>query len=157
VTNAAAFEAKIDENPDDEAPRLVYSDWLIEQGDQEGSDRQRQLVTLRARITAYVAHVQGRVNRDFADRYSALTPPTIEAEFISAKWCRISKVERTGGRSAYCFVCLKDYETKALGVVRAGDVHKPDGWKRPARHARGSVFAEDFGNCSGTHGVAYLR
>lgn len=59
--------------------------------------------------------------------------------------------------SVYTFVCLKDGQTKALGNLKAGDIHKAAGWKAPAKHARGSVFQDDFGKCLTAHGIVYLK
>ncbi|HEX3148493.1 MAG TPA: hypothetical protein VHR66_10440, partial [Gemmataceae bacterium] len=129
-----------------------------ENGDADEEARQRLLVAPRPRIAVYVAHVQELVNRDYAERYPRLTQPTHRADYISAKWCRVVTEDARGGsRSVYCFICPQDGFTKALGHVRAGDTHKADLWKRSAKHARGSVFADDFGNCSTTHGIVYLR
>jgi len=39
-----------------------------------------------------------------------------------------------------------------------GDVLKPDGWKKPARHARGNIFDANNGLGSmGPYGPAYLK
>jgi hypothetical protein len=39
-----------------------------------------------------------------------------------------------------------------------GDLLKCDGWKKPAKHARGNLFAEDMGfKALGPYGMAYLR
>ena len=60
--------------------------------------------------------------------------------------------------SAYCFVAFEDGNNKHLGSYRKGDVFRSDGWKRPARHARGNIFADDNGlKCCGRYGVVYLR
>jgi uncharacterized protein (TIGR02996 family) len=48
VTDTAAFETAIADAPDDEAPRLVYADWLEERGDWAEAVRQRLAVPLRA-------------------------------------------------------------------------------------------------------------
>jgi hypothetical protein len=52
---------------------------------------------------------------------------------------------------------LEDGSTKTLGNLKAGDIHKPSGWTAPAKHARGSVFAEDFGNCAQEYSIKYLK
>lgn len=80
----------------------------------------------------------------------ALIATTIEAE-VGSKYARIVKGEMnraTGlpgsSRSAFCFV---DMET--------GAILKADGWKRPAKHARGNIAngAADVG----PYGAAYMR
>jgi hypothetical protein len=88
-------------------------------------------------------------------------PPTHRADYISDKWARVVTVELRNDKpidsSVYAFVCLKDGNTKALGNVKAGDIHKAAGFKVPAKHARGSVFQEDFGKCLTAHGIVYLK
>ena len=68
------------------------------------------------------------------------------------KWAKIVK-----GGGVYGFVALVDFSNKQLGQVKTGDIHKAASWTTPAKHARGSVFADDFGNCAGPYGIAYLR
>lgn len=39
-----------------------------------------------------------------------------------------------------------------------GDILKPAGYNKPAKHSRGSIFAVDFGkSCMTPHGPNYLR
>jgi len=62
------------------------------------------------------------------------------------KYIRLVRKDK-GQTSAYCFVDTTN-----------GNVLKPAGWKAPAKHARGNIFAADNGltNMSWT-GPAYLR
>jgi hypothetical protein len=88
--------------------------------------------------------------------YTFIQPPTHQAEFISDKWARIVTVDSQ--RSAYAFVALQDGQTKTLGVIKAGDIHKPATWKAPAKHKRGNVFLPDFGSpFTATGHIAYLK
>lgn len=50
------------------------------------------------------------------------------------------------GGSAYAFI---DNET--------GDILKPASWAAPAKHARGSIYAEDPVKCCEEHSVTYLK
>jgi hypothetical protein len=88
-------------------------------------------------------------------------PPKHRADYISDKWVRVVNLEERNGAwvdaSVYAFVALQDGYTKALGFVKAGDIHKAASYKTPAKRARGSVFQEDFGRCLTEHGVVYLR
>jgi hypothetical protein len=84
------------------------------------------------------------------------------ADFISDKWVRVVVIERQhdGGQrvsSVYAFIALQDGETKALGKIKAGDIHKPATFKAPAKHARGSVFDANFRTCLNEHGPVYLK
>jgi hypothetical protein len=89
--------------------------------------------------------------------------PTHRADFISEKWCRVVVVENyndgtnNNGGSVYAFICLQDGYTKTLGSLKAGDIHKPAGFKVPAKTARGNVFSPDYSKCMSSHGIAYLR
>lgn len=61
--------------------------------------------------------------------------------------CKVADTGDTVERSAYAFI-----------DIATGGVYKPDGWKRPAKHARGNIFDENNGlGCCGRFGVAYLR
>lgn len=82
-------------------------------------------------------------------------PPTHRADYISDKWCKIVQICSTGER-VYAFVALQDYTTKTLGSVKTGDIHKPAGWKVPAKHARGSVFGNPR-ECLNYYGPKYLK
>ncbi len=117
---------------------------------------------LQDRIAAFVKHVDELTAKHWQDQnYTFAPPPTHRADYISDKWCRIITVEEWNGvkkdTSVFCFVCLSANTTKKLGTVKPGDIHKADGFKSAAKHARGSVFAEDFNGCANSYGVTYLR
>jgi hypothetical protein len=64
------------------------------------------------------------------------------------KYMRIvSKHPKHEGGSAYCFLDTD------------GNIYMPDGWKRPAKHIRGSIFDANFsiGKGLGKYGPTYLR
>lgn len=55
--------------------------------------------------------------------------------------------EIPGQRHVYGFVNRK-----------TGDIYKAAGWKAPAKHARGNIFADDCGMSACTpYGIVYLR
>lgn len=56
------------------------------------------------------------------------------------KWLRVSY-----RGSAFAFIALHDFTTKALGSVRSGDVMMPQSYQAPAKHARGNVLNDDGG------------
>lgn len=82
--------------------------------------------------------------------------PTHQAETLSDKWVRVT-VQNGTQRSVYAFICLKDYSTKTLGQLKAGDIHKAASWKIPAKHARGNIMDDKFVNCLTPQGVIYLK
>ncbi len=63
------------------------------------------------------------------------------------RYVRVVKTDDFDHRSAYCFVDKQN-----------GNVLKADGWKRPARHARGNIYGEDGGLGGVTpYGATYIR
>lgn len=97
-----------------------------------------------------------------ASKFTHANPPTHRADYLSDKWCRIVTVENWPNQaprdsSVYGFVCLQDGFTKALGYLKAGDIHKAAGWKAPAKHARGNVLKDDFHKALTAHGIVYLK
>ncbi|MBM4077025.1 MAG: hypothetical protein FJ267_15455 [Planctomycetes bacterium] len=112
---------------------------------------------LKDRIDVFVKHADS-VTKEYWERqgFTFAPPPTHQADFISGKWCRIVTVENGQPRSVYAFVCLQDGFTKALGTVKAGDIHKAASFKAPAKHARGNVMQDGFNNCATPHGIVYL-
>jgi len=95
-----------------------------------------------------------QVNNDaikayFAAHYPRLTPPELVVDPNGQKYIRIVQEDRGGGtgRSAWCF------------VERAtGNVLKCDGWKRPAKQPRGSIYSKDYAGYGVTHnGPKYIR
>lgn len=74
------------------------------------------------------------------------------------KWYKVLACDSSGHNlHVYCFIAKSDFETKQLGKVKAGDIHKPASYKQPAKHPRGSVFDQSTWNCAGPYGIAYLR
>jgi hypothetical protein len=115
---------------------------------------------LVAGIDALIAHCdQIMVDHYKEQGFSHSSPPIHNADYMSAKWCRIWAYEMRNGtltRSrSHAFVCLQDGETKFLGKVKAGDIHKCATWKAPSKHARGNVLTRDFTKM-GPYGPAYL-
>ena len=96
------------------------------------------------------------------NNFTYCEPPTHRADFISEKWCRVVTMELRNGvpqsASVYAFIAMMDFANKALGQVQAGDIHKPSSFRVPAKHARGSILADDFGkSCLTSHGPKYLK
>lgn len=88
-------------------------------------------------------------------------PPRHKAT-VGGRWIKIMRhdVKADGtlaGGSAYAFVALEDFSTKQLGTVCRGDIHKPASYAQPAKHARGNVFHDDFGNGHGPYSMSYLN
>ena len=121
-----------------------------------------RLATIEERINAFIAHADAIAAESWKrSNYHHALSPVHKAEF-SSKWCKIVTYDRAldgteRKSSVYCFVCLEDGQTKTLGRLKRGDIHKAASYNAPAKHARGNVFTDNFNNCAGPHGVAYLR
>ena len=117
------------------------------------------MVQLNERIELFVAQVNKMLDSAFAD---FRTKTFIEVEYTSDKWAKLFQGTIVDGKtkkqeSVYGFICLKDFETKTLGVLKAGDIHKPASYKSPARHARGNVFRDDCLKCASSYGLCYMK
>jgi hypothetical protein len=95
------------------------------------------LETFRARLQAKLLewHVQAQ---------NVGAPPEIELQ-VGPKYARIAYIT-FGNAQAYGFVDLSN-----------GDLLKADGWKKPAKHKRGSIFGTDPLAGCGPYGMCYLR
>lgn len=59
------------------------------------------------------------------------------------KYIRVVRV--TNQRCSYCF------------LDRQGNIYKCDGWKKPAKHVRGSIYNDNPLTGTGLYGAEYLR
>ena len=82
----------------------------------------------------------------FAKWFPRTTPATVSVMEGGKVYIRVVS-EEPGSRGVYCFV-----------NVLTGDILKADGWKRPAKGARGSIFSSDWAGYGCTeYGAAYAR
>lgn len=94
-----------------------------------------------AALATFVAGVESIYTKYMDEHFALNHRETFRLEHGKAR-VRVVK-----GDSVYCFV---EYST--------GDVMKAAGWKAPAKHARGNIFAADHGLTNmGPYGPAYLR
>jgi hypothetical protein len=98
----------------------------------------------RNALARFVETVNAALVTYYASHYKHVEPSVLELD-EGLKYVRVWSVSH-GSRSAYCFV---DKTT--------GEVFKPDGWKKPAKHARGTVFAPNVLNFAHPHGIVYLN
>src|SRR5271170_7957634 len=108
------------------------------------------------RIAAYVLAADAETAAYWERQKYTHSPPPTHRVIMSDKWAKVVVVEHGKDSSVHSFICLKDGATKALGILKAGDIHKAATFKAPAKHARGSIFQEDFGKCLTPFGVTYL-
>lgn len=116
-------------------------------------------------IENYLAAVLGARVENYADA-SYLSSVGVDAT-IADKLIRVFSTQTDKPRNdekpqtrsqIHSFIAVKDFETRALGKVSAGDILKPASYKAPAKHARGNLFAADGGiECVNHYGPEYLR
>jgi len=72
-------------------------------------------------------------------------------------WRHHTSDVRSGSRgSAMAFVDMTGGMLHGI-PSKIGDILKPDGWKKPAKHARGNIFTmKNIGDAAGPFGVRYL-
>jgi hypothetical protein len=120
------------------------------------------ILDLRERINLFVAKAD-EVTANYWQQsgYTHAPAPKHRADFLSDKWCRVVTVEERNGKmedsSVFAFICLQDGFTKALGTLKAGDIHKAASFKAPAKHARGNVLADDMEKSLTPWGIVYLK
>ena len=130
-------------------------------------NNQTKIMNIDERIENRIENFLQLVNQNMHNHYrknfpSSYSETAEDHQYVVAdtgrKFLRIATVDRNGHhRSVYCFIALTDGNTKSMGSYSKGDIMKPATWKSPAKHARGSVFADDFGlSCVGPYGVDYL-
>lgn len=120
-------------------------------------------MSLQERIAKFV-EVADQISADYWAKmgYTFAKPPQHRADYISDKWVRVVTLDvphegEPKVQSVYAFIALVDSTTKTLGTVKAGDVHKPAGFKAPAKHARANVFDDDFAKALTPNGIVYLK
>ena len=123
----------------------------------------KNMNNLNERIENFMQLVNQNMHNHYRTNYAATYARTPEDhQYVVAdtgrKFLRIASTDPDGNmRSVYCFIALVDGNTKSMGSYSVGDILKPANWKAPAKHSRGSVFADDFGlSCVGPYGVDYL-
>ena len=87
---------------------------------------------IKTRIAEFATRLQALLDREYGERY-----PNIDVPQISIAWGRrYAKMVRTDAAqsSVHSFVDMTN-----------GNVLKAETWKKPAKHARGSVLGDDFG------------
>lgn len=104
-------------------------------------------ISFETALATFLAVAQDLVTTHYRDNYKNLEPEVLSVE-MGNRYARIVTKAQTGrSRSVYCFVDRTN-----------GDILKAASWKAPAKGARGSVFAPDFGrSCITPYGAVYKR
>ena len=110
--------------------------------------------TIVQQINRFLAKAKEVVDKHYEENGFKFAQPYFEPDY-GRKFCRIWKIDNS--KSSYAFIALVNSQSKELGMVTAGEIFKPATWRGPAKHARGTIFQEDFNNCIGPYGISYLR
>jgi len=117
-------------------------------------------MTLQEAIDAFVLHANAKT-KEYWDNQKYTSAPTHRIINTSSQWAKIVVVDNqhngtSKDGSVYAFVAMKDGQTKALGQIKTGDIHRPASYNAPAKHARGNVFLPNFGNAVNQFSIRYL-
>lgn len=93
-------------------------------------------------LDAFIAASQAKIDAYYAEQYEHVKAPTLSYE-AGPKNVRIVKND-TVSRSVYCFVRIED-----------GAILKADGWKKPAKGVRGSIYRNNGQDAVTHHGANY--
>ena len=112
-------------------------------------------------FTLFIGHAQDLINtRWTAQGYTHAKPPKLVVKAEGARYIQVDRVDDGGAassRSVHCFIDRTGGMVKGA-ATKAGDILKAASYKTPAKHARGSIFAADFGmSCMGDYGPNYLK
>lgn len=97
-----------------------------------------------AALDAFVSGVQARSDARYAEQLPRLEAPKFSV-MPGRKNVRVVS-SQPGSRYVFCFVRIAD-----------GAVLKADGWKAPAKHARGSIYVNEGRDAVSDYGANYLR
>jgi len=96
-------------------------------------------------LGAFQARLQAKLTEWHVLCQHVGSPPEVSIE-PGTKYARIVVTSPGPQRSAYGFIDLT-----------TGDLLKADGWKKPAKHARGNIYGENpLAGCD-QYGMQYLR
>ncbi len=99
------------------------------------------------KLSTWVAAVQGIINKDRRFPIEVVVETGKKyARIVETREVVVDGKKQIAERSAYAFIDLSN-----------GDVLKPDGWKRPAKHARGNILDGTGLKMAGPYGMENLR
>lgn len=96
-------------------------------------------------LRAFLVTIANVREAHFREHYRFASPGSVSVDPGGKKYIRVVVTE--GGRqSVFCFVDAK-----------TGDILKADGWKRPAKHARGSIYVNQGRDAITPWGTHYIQ
>jgi hypothetical protein len=121
-------------------------------------------VIFRTKLSDFIGLIQRKTDENFTENFPTLISDAISYE-CGQKYIRIIKQGRTKDAlrarivntdrcSVWGFIAIYDNPKKN---EKTGDILKAAGWKTPAKHSRGSIFAADPWQGMDVYGPAYLK
>ena len=108
------------------------------------------------RLPDFVSAIQTATNEHFAANLKSLVPDVISYT-IGPKYVRIVKTDGVSPDRTAWEVGNQSRSVWGFVNLTNGDILKAAGWKAPAKHARGNIFAPDFDRKRwSSYGPAYL-
>ena len=147
MSDEDAFLRAILDNPADDAPRLVYADWLDERGDPESAARARFL-----RTTAAHARARARDRKVLEQRLNGM------ALGLDADWLKIVSQVPVENCSLFEFQCPKWWEN--LTATDDPAVRYCDGCEKTVHYSKTIEEAQDHawsGRCVAVSSAANGR
>lgn len=103
------------------------------------------LDAFRMAVDAFVASAQAVLDAHREKHFPMLLRPVLTIE-PGRRYIRIVKSTRKDDRSVYCFVDSTN-----------GDILKSESWKKPAKYARGNIFASNSTSGVDAYGANHIR
>jgi uncharacterized protein (TIGR02996 family) len=143
MTDRDALLRTIAEDPDDDAPRLVYADWLDEHGDP------RQAEFIRAQIAMARRPAGAPVDEDLSARAHALWRDLRKWRFVTGNWLTMSLDHFRRGFYTAWYGKVGDFVAVAPEFWRYGPVENLtllfDTFTPPTIQAREAAFSPAIG------------
>jgi hypothetical protein len=102
--------------------------------------------TLKLALANFLVKAQEIVDRDRNAKFPTLARQVLQVAGEGRRYMHIAITSEDGSRSSFCWIDLTN-----------GDVLKSESWKKPAKHARGNIFAENPVSGITAYGAAYMR
>jgi len=131
MSDEAAFLRAIQANPKDDAPRLVYADWLDERGDEHSSRKAAFL-----RLTAKLMTTRSRIGRAYWETRLRPLAPELDLKWLAV----VSKMSIEACNFQFAFRCPKRWEnlrpTTDPNIRRCETCRKPVHFSASVAEAR---------------------
>jgi hypothetical protein len=96
-------------------------------------------------LQAFLETTQARLNAEYARTFEHVKAPTLSVEKGRVNVRIVASDSPGSSRSVFCFIRIAD-----------GAVLKAEGWKKPAKHVRGSIYVNAGQDAINTYGANYI-